>query len=180
MTPILRLVRPHIQYKDSVLEALRSFQAEGLAWYLSLDLEEVEKNFAGYVQNLRAKESLRTEALVPETELWGVVDEIYVGRLSIRHELNEGLRKIGGHIGYDIVQSFRGRGYASHMLAQALPIAQGLGIKKALLTCDASNMASSRVIEKNGGILHETKILDPQKPPKCYYWIDLDEQAGRS
>ena len=39
------------------------------------------------------------------------------------------------------------------MLRAALPLAHGLGIDPALITCDATNMASRRVIERNGGIL---------------------------
>ena len=39
------------------------------------------------------------------------------------------------------------------MLRAALPLAHSLGIDPALITCDATNMASRRVIERNGGIL---------------------------
>jgi predicted acetyltransferase len=39
------------------------------------------------------------------------------------------------------------------MLRLGLPIANQLGINPALLTCDATNIASRRVIEANGGRL---------------------------
>ena len=39
------------------------------------------------------------------------------------------------------------------MLAAALPLAAALGIDPALMDCDADNVASLRVIEKNGGRL---------------------------
>jgi predicted acetyltransferase len=94
-----------------------------------------------------------------------------MGRISIRHELNDFLRAFGGHIGYDTVPSFRGRGIATEMLRQALPVARALGLTEVLITCDDTNAASIRVIEKNGGSLRETKVHDPSKPLKRYYWI---------
>lgn len=42
------------------------------------------------------------------------------------------------------------------MLCLVLPEARRLGIDRAFLTCDVSNIASMRVIEKNGGILEST------------------------
>jgi predicted acetyltransferase len=59
------------------------------------------------------------------------------------------------------------------MLRQALPAARALGLTAVLLTCDDTNVASIRVIEKNGGALRETKTLDANRPPKRYYWISL-------
>jgi predicted acetyltransferase len=38
-------------------------------------------------------------------------------------------------------------------LELAIPKAKALGIQKALLTCDKTNAASRRIIEKNGGAL---------------------------
>lgn len=83
------------------------------------------------------------------------------------------LRIEGGHIGYDTVPSFRGRGVATSMLRQALPVARALGLTEVLLTCDDTNASSIRVIEKNGGALLETTLIDPDKPPKRYYRITL-------
>jgi predicted acetyltransferase len=42
-----------------------------------------------------------------------------------------------------------------------------------LLTCDDTNAASICVIERNGGVLRETKVLAANKPLKRYYWINL-------
>ena len=59
------------------------------------------------------------------------------------------------------------------MLRQALPVARALGVTAVLLTCDDTNAASIRVIERNGGVLRETKVLDETKPLKRYYWITM-------
>ena len=43
------------------------------------------------------------------------------------------------------------------MLAAVLPHAAALGIDKALVTCDAENTASRKVIEANGGVLEDER-----------------------
>jgi predicted acetyltransferase len=110
---------------------------------------------------------------VPSTFLVGVVDGQIVGRLSLRHCLNDFLERIGGHIGYGVIPSCRQRGYATEMLRQSLPICSSLGIKKVLVTCDINNMGSQKVIERCGGIF-EHLTDDPQlKVQKRRYWIDI-------
>ena len=72
---------------------------------------------------------------------------------------------MGGHIGYDVRPSFRGRGHATRMLKDALTVARSLGITTALLTCDVDNMASRKVIERNGGVLQD------QHEGKLRFWV---------
>jgi predicted acetyltransferase len=169
----IRLVSPAEQYRETFLSALHEFRGEGLPWWIGGDLETVERDFAAFVAKKLMDAKRRTETFVPATHLWAVAEERFVGRISIRPELNDALRVSGGHIGYDTVPSFRGRGVATEMLRQALPLARGLGLTAVLLTCDDTNAASIRVIEKNGGALRETVVLDPTRPPKRYYWIAL-------
>jgi len=133
----------------------------------------VEQDFAGFVAKKLADSFRRSETIVPKTHRWAVAGEEFVGRISIHHELNDALRVEGGHIGYDTVPSFRGRGVATEMLRQALPVARALGLTEVLITCDDTNAASIRVIERNGGVLRETKVLAPDRPLKRYYAIRL-------
>lgn len=132
---------------------------------------------------LEKLEGVRTGKAVPEghvpaTFLFAFVqtkngEDRCVGRVSIRHELNDFLKKIGGHIGYAVRPSDRRKGYASEILTQSISIARQLGIKRALLTCDDDNQGSIRTIEKNGGIL-ESILQDPAlKVPKRRYWIEI-------
>ena len=170
----IQLVPPTDRYRESFfLRGLREFQHEGLPWWLGGDLETVAQDFAAFVAKKLADSNPRTATFVPTTHLWAVTEEEFVGRISIRHELNDALRVEGGHIGYDTVPSFRGRGVATEMLRQALPVARSLGLTAVLLTCDESNAASIRVIEKNGGSLRETKSLGTNRPLKRYYWLTL-------
>ena len=77
--------------------------------------------------------------------------------MSIRHRLTPSLLLMGGHIGYDVRPSARRRGHATLMLAAALPVARGLGIDRALLTCRTDNIGSRKVIEANGGVLEDER-----------------------
>lgn len=102
-----------------------------------------------------------------------VVTGKIVGRVSLRHELNDFLLREGGHIGYGVVPSERRKGYAKEILRQTLELASRLGIKRVLLTCDDNNEGSSRTIEAHAGKL-ENKILEPgMSVAKRRYWIDL-------
>lgn len=170
----IRLVKPSIEYKDTFIAGLKEFQAEGLPWVMDINLEHLNQNFTAFVESELKKKTLWTkDKPVDQTELWAIADGVYVGRIAIRHRLNEDLKVMGGHIGYDTVPRFRGRGVASTMLKLALPVARDLGLNKALLTCNDDNVQSIRVIEKNGGVLGERILQSPLGPLKRYYWIAL-------
>jgi predicted acetyltransferase len=169
----IELVPPTESCRESFLCGLREFRREGLSWWVGGDLETAEEDFAAFVARKLADSNLRTDACVRKTHLWAVAEERFVGRISIHHELNDALRVEGGHIGYDTLPSFRGRGVATEMLRQALPVARALGLPSVLLTCDDTNAASIRAIERNGGSLREAKALDANRPLKRYYWITL-------
>lgn len=172
-TPKILLVPPSEAHRDTFLKGLREFLDEGLPWYIGGDLAEVERDFGAFVAKKLAEATRRTAEFVPSTQLWAIAEDELVGRISIRHELTESLRREGGHIGYDTVPSFRGRGVATEMLRLALPVARTLGLREVLVTCNDTNVASIRVIERNGGVLRETKVLDPRNPAKRYYWIAI-------
>lgn len=94
---------------------------------------------------------------VPSTTYWWTDGDQYLGRVNLRHHLNEHLSEIGGHIGYDVRPTARRQGHATAMLAAVLPRAAAIGIEKALVTCDADNIASRKVIEANGGVLEDER-----------------------
>ncbi len=117
-------------------------------------------------------ERMYEKGLVPSS-MYFLIDnhnKIY-GAIDIRHELNDYLLQYGGHIGYGIRPSQRRKGYASQMLTLALPIAKELGINKALITCDKSNVGSAKTIMNNGGIL-ENEVINGNEVTQRY-WIEL-------
>lgn len=98
-----------------------------------------------------------------------------VGVLSIKHELTDYLLKYGGHVGYAVRPSERGRGVAARMLSLGLEEARKIGLDRVLCVCDEDNAASERVIVKNGGTF-ENSLYDPEEAVSVKrYWIDLHE-----
>jgi predicted acetyltransferase len=124
--------------------------------------------FARYVAEVIADalpETPRAEGWVPSTTLWYVDGDDYLGRIAIRHQLTPTLLEVGGHIGYDVRRTARRRGYATAMLRAALPVAAGLGIDPALVTCDTDNIGSRKVIEACGG------TFEDERQGKLRYWV---------
>ena len=97
------------------------------------------------------------EGRVPATFLIAENEGNLVGRTSIRHELNDFLLSVGGHIGYGVRPSYRRQGFATEVLRQSLAYARELGITEVLVTCLDNNEGSKRVIESHGGLL-ENKV----------------------
>lgn len=106
-----------------------------------------------YVERMHRLSVDVPEGWVPSTFLLAEVDGHLVGRLSVRHELNDYLREIAGHIGYAVRPAFRRRGYAIAILRHGVGVARSLGLDRVLVTCDDDNVASAAVIERCGGVL---------------------------
>jgi predicted acetyltransferase len=149
-----QLVAPTEDVRMSYLAAVAGFQAEGRHTEVDVEALRDQTAFHRYVAGLVADaqpDTPRPDGYVPSTVLWWIDGVEFLGRLSIRHRLTDALTRIGGHIGYEVAPSVRRRGHATAMLAAALPVAARLGIDPALVTCDAGNVASRLVIERNGG-----------------------------
>ena len=97
----------------------------------------------------------------------------FLGKSSLRHELNDHLRKIGGHIGYYVCTSQRRKGYGTEILRLTLEKAEEIGLERVLVTCDEGNIASAKIIEKNGGVLEDIYQDNDMAVPKRRYWIEL-------
>jgi predicted acetyltransferase len=115
---------------------------------------------------------------VPSTTLFGFVEGSVVGRLMLRHTLNDILRAMGGNIGYVVVPGHRRRGYATEMLAQGLKVARSMGLPRVLVTCDEDNLASRRTIEKCGGVYEDSFADAKLRVPKRRYWISLADRQS--
>lgn len=94
-----------------------------------------------------------------------------LGAINLRYGLNEYLRLYGGHIGYGIRPSERGKGYATAMLGLGLKECRRSGMKKVLLTCETWNRASARVMEHQGAVLENVVNLGEKRFAR--YWIEL-------
>lgn len=171
------IVRPDARYQRSYLAATDEFAgaqrdgdgdlaqdadpATGFAGFAftRAGLEDAEE-FRRFVQVRRAEElpeTPRPTGRVPCTFLWIVDGEEYLGSIAFRHELNDFLLREGGHIGYSIRPSARGRGHARAALRQTLELAAEMGTAQVLLTCAEDNAASRAVIEGAGGVYEDSR-----------------------
>ena len=108
--------------------------------------------------------------MVPHSTYWLVNSENEIlGVSNLRHELNENLRRIGGHIGYGITPSDRRKGYATLILELSLVEARKKGIGDVLVTCHKDNIGSAKSITNNGGILE--KEFEDEGVMYQNYWI---------
>ena len=113
-----------------------------------------------------------SEYRVRGTQLAAVVDDVLVGRASVRFELNEFFASRGGHIGYVVLAPYRRRGYATQILRLALGVAHENGVASALLVCDDDNVASANVIERCGGVLESVESSGEGGERWRRYWIE--------
>lgn len=134
------------------------------------------KDFKHYLENLEIKEEIKEEngeGRVPNTTLFclDLDRDIFVGAVNIRHYLNEGLLRSGGHIGDGVRPSERRKGYATKMIGLALEECKKLEINRVLMVCDKDNIASRKSIINNGGVL-ENEIIEDGKIEQRF-WINL-------
>ncbi|MBT2535411.1 GNAT family N-acetyltransferase [Arthrobacter sp. ISL-69] len=133
-----------------------------------------QEGFDAWVRRLLgAAHVVETGGIVPCTYRWITEGPRYVGAIAFRHHLTPALLNSGGHIGYGVRPSDRGRGAASWALQEmcARLAAQGEP-DRVLLTCDDANAASARTIERCGGLLEDMRI-DGNGRYFRRYWIDL-------
>jgi len=100
----------------------------------------------------------------------------FLGTITIRTELTDGLLRFGGNIGYGINPHFWHKGYGSKILELGLKKCKDLGLKdKVLITCDDDNIASAKIIEKNGGVLENIvkNNVDGKEILTRRYWVEL-------
>jgi predicted acetyltransferase len=171
----IRLISPSVEYEGVFLEFMREFVEDGNRRYVIM-YPAARDDFARYIKRLeRAARSNRLQPrFVPETTFWLQRDDGYMlGSCRLRHKLNRALKHEGGHIGYDIRPSERGRGYGTLQLRLLLGKAKGLGMRRVLVTCDTDNYASARVIEKNHGELENQVLSHITGKQVNRYWIEL-------
>ena len=165
----MELRRPRLADKEIVLKMMAEFEKsqsahDGGFW----DTE----NFV-YEEWLESNQNQEMGINLPEGWVPAIQLVAFSGKgqalgfLNLRLRLNNFLLEKGGHIGYSIRPSERGKGYAQEALRQGLQVAKEKNIKKALVTCSVNNPASRAVILANGGLIEDVRNGVER------YWIEV-------
>lgn len=174
----LKLVRPTITHKEQVSDMIEEFDKYQEAIHGGAEIETFAR-FESWLEYQSRHQDVNTvpDGRVPATVyfLCDETEETIIGIIDIRHELNEFLLREGGHIGYAIRPRGRKKGYGTHLLELGLEKCLELGIEEVLVICDADNLASQRIAEKNFGEL-EDKYINESGKTLHRYWI---KQAKR-
>ena len=152
---MIKLIVPEEAYLQSYREAYDEYLFHKVTTYSFTDPSSCDI-FAKF-RRYREERNLPPNR-VGEDKYWLVDDEksYFIGEIAIRHRLNDALSQRGGHIGYGVRYSEWNRGYGTKMLALALEKAKEMQISPVLITCNDDNLASARVMEKNGFVLGDT------------------------
>lgn len=171
---MMRLVEPSVKYKASYIDMLSDWEQSGekvVPFVLKMDpsdFESMVNELIDYQEGIGIPETF-----VPHTTFWLVDEnENIVGVVNIRHQLNEKLLQVGGHIGYGIRPSERRKGYATAILKLGLIKAKDMGFEKVLVTCNKDNIGSAKTIINNGGIL-ESEFVEEWGNIVQRYWIEV-------
>lgn len=161
----MRLIHPSPDWKEAFLDLARDHANAGEPRY-----DSALRDFDAYFKKTSAdaKPRLEEPTWVPQSEFWLEELGVIIGVIRIRYWLTDGLKIEGGHIGYAIRPSMRRMRYGTRLLALGLEEAKRLGINPVLVTVDATNLGSIKVIEANGGQL-DGRTTDPHRR----YWIHL-------
>jgi predicted acetyltransferase len=163
------LEQPSTRWRSAFLEMARDFEAAGEHRYV-LALQD----FDAYLSKVEAGRRVTDLPVgwVPAAEFWLEDAGRIVACARLRLALTPELMEEGGHIGYDVRPSMRRRGYGTALLRLALIEARALGIERVRVTCDADNIGSITVIERNGGTLDGRVTSKRTGKTVRQYWIE--------
>jgi predicted acetyltransferase len=174
----IELTRPTADLFDSWAAAVAEFgdgHVDGSGLHAPVTPDRATLDALIEKSTLLADTSAELPADAVHNDLYWVTDDgEVVGFLSFRHDLNDYLREVGGHIGYAVRASRRRQGYASAALRLGLERAREIGLDRVMVTCDDDNVGSFRTIEGAGGVLQDIRTLPEHgEQPVRRYWIAL-------
>lgn len=174
---MIKLVTPTIEYADDIMEFRRELlNADDSDSFAGCgDLEDCLKA-EQWIETIEERKSAKTcpKGNVPSDTYIAVrkLDNRIVGVIDLRHHIEQPVLNLwGGHMGYIVRPSERGKGYAKMMLKLNLDNCRKKGLKKVMITCNENNKASEAVIISNGGNFEKNVMVDGEVIKR--YWVTL-------
>lgn len=165
----VKLVEPSEKWESAFLEMAAEWSVSGETRYTA-----ALNDFPAYLRKIEdGRSEIQPADRVPRTEYWLEDGGKIVACVRLRFRLTAELEQEGGHIGYDVRPTMRRLGYGTHLLRLALPVLRQHGIRRVRITCDEDNIASAKIIERNGGVLCGTGISHESGKTVRQYWIEL-------
>ncbi len=146
---------PGISRKEDAIDYIREFLEYGSEINGAGGLHRFLDDYEGWLEKLNMDYTMvpgeervpaRTYFLVRES------DSRIIGMINIRLALNERLSHYGGHIGYSIRPTERGKGYNNINLYLGLKVCRKYGIERIFMDADLENPASWKTMEAFGGV----------------------------
>jgi predicted acetyltransferase len=99
---------------------------------------------------------------VPEYkfEMSHAIKKAVMGTIDLRVSLTEKLKEFGGHIGYEVIEHYRGHQYAARSCKLLFPLIRKLGIQPIVITCYSENTPSVKTIESIAAKLIVTQDVE--------------------
>ena len=177
----IKLIEPDLDYageiwafRKEILEYDKDNEDQ-FAGCMSLDSSSSAEEWIRICRLRKSEETCREVGTQVPSDMYLAIrqsDNRLVGIIDLRHHINHPiLGTWGGHCGYSVRPSERGKGYAKEMLRLNIQNAGALGIEKLLVTCDAENEASEKTILANGGVFENTINVDGTEMKR--YWITV-------
>ena len=168
----LQLKKLDISMKNALDTFIADWKEEEI---IPSTINKYEGDIQHFVDYLHMMETDPPRLLVPGTLFFLTDGEEILGACEIRHFLNSGLLKYGGHMGYGVAPKHRGHGYAAKMIELAMPFMKETGIEMCLITCVEENIASAKSILNAGGVLENEVEIIRNGVPKIgqRYWVDV-------
>ena len=146
---------PTAARKDDAIAYIREFLEFGSDINGTGGLDRYLEDYDGWLEKLNQDyHRIPNEEKVPARTFFLVreSDRKIVGMINIRLTLNERLSRYGGHMGYSIRPTERGKGYNKINLYLGLKFCHQAGIKSVFLDADLENPASWKTMEALGGV----------------------------
>lgn len=191
----LALVFPSLDYLPSYVSALESGWSPNTVRPEARfdELEAIQKDAAVFVESLIDLDATggpiqlpdgSTVPKLPGYRKWIVspITKTFLGSYGFRwvKGSNELPPYCLGHIGYAVVPAHRGKGIASIGLKMLLEEVPDRGLDYVYIHCLPDNIASKRVIEKNGGVYLGVFVTTPGygSVEELKYRIDLEKRLA--